>query len=69
MPKVNFQSLGLDKNADRFLNWCLENRLSLEMIQSREVFEIWQQKGEQGNAILSFNQKGVLLKINKNLFS
>ncbi len=69
MPHIDFSIMGLDEYADEFLNWCMMYRDNLEMQRKKEVMEIWQQKGEKGNAILNFNEKGKLLKVNKNLFS
>lgn len=61
--------MGFDGNVSDFLNWCVKHRDNLEVVKSKEVMEIWEQKGEEGNAVLNFNKKGVLLRINKNLFS
>ena len=70
MEKVDFvKGVGLDGQTCDFLNWCLLHRNNLEVVKKFGVMEIWQEKSEEGNAVLNFNRAGKLLRVNKNLFS
>lgn len=69
MADIDFKVMGLDSNTSDFLNWCMMYRTNLEKAKLEKVMEIWQQEDEEGNAILSFNKNGVLLRVGKNLFS
>lgn len=67
---VDFKKMGWDNDSSEFLNWCLKYRNNLEsQIKKNEVMEIWEEKNVEGTASLSFNNKGVLLRVSKNLFS
>lgn len=71
MSNINFREMdvGFDEKTSEFLNACLKHRNNLEKVFKDEIFDIWEEKSVEGTATLSFNQKGVLLRTSKNLFS
>ena len=61
---LNMEILALDPNQANFLALCNKNFLTLSFMYSSGVFDI-----RGGNALLSFDDKGKLLKIKRELFT
>lgn len=66
--QIDFTVMGLSDGDSETLNWCVKHLENLEVMKKKEVFEIWEEKDVEGTASLSFNKKGVLLRVNRNLF-
>lgn len=67
--RINFEVMGFNEKDSETLNWCARYLDNLEVVKRNKVMEIWEQERAQGTATLSFNEKSVLLRVSKNLFS